>query len=150
MSDMNDTNPRTTPTGQPHHFVQPQPRQGLVLPAVAFLVWAASLVFYPISDDGTTSNLTGLALTGLCVSPALVIIGARVAVGVRPKGWNLQPAWLTGPIIAAMLVLSIGAAATDAPRPTVAVAAAALLVLTMGFIAAASQQRPIDTHQAAG
>ncbi len=146
MNHMNDINPRTTPG----RFVQPQPRQGLVLTAVAFLVWAVCLVFYPVSDNGTTSNLAGLALTGLCISPALVIIGARVAVGVRPKGWNLQPAWLTGPIIAAMLLLSIGAAATDAPRPAVAVAAAALLVLAMGFIAAASQHRSIDTHQLAG
>lgn len=147
---MNDMSARTTKAGRSYDLVEPQPRQGLVLTAVAFLIWAASMVLYPTPENPTAAtNLgVGIALTGLFIGPALVLTGVRVAVGVRSRGWDLQPVWLGRPVVAGMLVLSFGAAATDAPRPVLAVAAAAMLIMLLGIIGAATQIRSLETQLA--
>lgn len=122
-----------------HGNVRPQPRSGFALMAVAFGAWALSLVLYPTPDTPTAGSQfgQGMALTGLFLGPALVVLGAQIALGVRTERWGTGPAWLVWPIVAAMLILAIGAAATDAPRSAVAVGALALLALLVGFLGAA-------------
>lgn len=107
--------------------------------AVAFGAWVLSLVLHPTPVTPTAGSQfgQGMALTGLFLLPGLVVLGAQIALGVRTERWGIGPAWLVWPIVAAMLILAIGAAATDAPRPAVAVGALALLVLLVGFLGAA-------------